>query len=184
MQVAFIERTKNAPPPYQYYMGKPFWFSQRNGNCLSIGPGAGRAEVNLIKYGWRVTAVDSCKYSHKIMNEQLDVKDQRKLNFIHGDFAQFTDTKKYNMILAINSLPFIKVHLSKILPLLKKNGIIIITLFAPDHGFVKQKKASGITKKEIKNIMKKYQILFLEHVKYKRKDDMLWSSFDIIAKSK
>lgn len=118
------------------------------------------------------------------MNERLDAKEKKKLNFIHCDFVQFTDVKKYDMILAINSLPFIKVHISKILSLLKKKGILIITLFAPDHGFVKQKKAYGVTKKEIKNIMKNYQILFLEHVKYKRNDGMLWSSFDLIAKSK
>ena len=109
---------------------------------------AGRAEVNLIKYGWRVTAVDSCKYSHKIMNERLDAKDQRKLNFIHGDFAQFTDTKKYNMILAINSLPFIKVHISKILPLLKKNGIIIMTLFAQTMDLLNKKKHPVLQKKK------------------------------------
>ena len=79
------------------------------------------AEIQLIKNNWNVTAVDLDKNSYEIMKKKTNIK---KLEL----------TKKYDYIIAINSIPYMdKKYLedlmSNIIKHSNKNCIITITFF-------------------------------------------------------
>ena len=177
---SFIDRTKIFEPPILYRMTKVLIYNKK-GNCLSLGPGAGNAELELLKLGWHVTAVDKEIYSYETMREQTKSK---KLEFINIDFNDLKLTKKYDYVIAINSIPFMDKKniddlFEKIFTHSKKECTITMTFFGTNHTFVKHGGCFGMTTTEVKKLFKKYKIniKLLGQTATKRPDGV---NFDVI----
>jgi len=160
----------------------------KKGRCLSLGSGAGNAEIDLIKKKWSVDAVDIEKYSHVVMLEKTKSK---KLKFIHSSFDELKLTKKYNLIMAINSIPFMK---KKNIPELfikfrrhsHKKCIYIMTFFGKKHSFIKpinKKSPFGMSVSGVSKLFETYKIkiLFIEENYHNRPDGVLFNVINVIG---
>lgn len=185
--IKFINQTKDNPPPLLYQMTKVLLYGKK-GVCLSLGPGAGTAELDLIEKGWYVDAVDIEIHSHAVMLEKTKSK---KLKFIHSRFNKLKLTKKYNLIIAINSIPFMKkTDIPDLFHKLKthssKKCIYIMTFFGKKHTFVKlakTKRIFGMSVTEVSKLCKthKIKILLIEEKKHIRPDGVLFNVINVIG---
>jgi cyclopropane fatty-acyl-phospholipid synthase-like methyltransferase len=185
----FIENTKSGSPPLLYIMSKVLLYSKK-GNCLSLGPGAGLAEIELINHGWCVVAIDKLKQSYDTMKELLPKKNHKKLKFLVTTFEDINlPSKKYDYVIAINSIPFM--HKSKLDNLFKlitdKSNVECIytmTFFGKNHTFVKKGSCFSMTIIEVKKLLKHYsvELLFIEQKTIDRKDGVVFDVINVIGK--
>jgi SAM-dependent methyltransferase len=177
----YINKSKNGFIPDIYMMTKVLLVDKK-GSCLSLGPGAGLAELDLIKNGWHVTAVDINPYSYKVMRKLTKSK---KLEFINVNFAKLTLTKKYDYIIASHSIPFIKkkqfikLFDNIVVNHSNKKCIYSMTFFQNTHTFVKKGKSFGITMINIKKLFNKYKIkiILMEQNQINRKEDNIMFNY-------
>jgi 16S rRNA A1518/A1519 N6-dimethyltransferase RsmA/KsgA/DIM1 with predicted DNA glycosylase/AP lyase activity len=161
----FIDSTKNSGTPLLYKMTEVLLYG-KSGNCLSLGPGAGNAEIELLENNWNVTAVDKELYSNTVMTQKI--KENKKINikkfeFINTDFKSLELTKNYDYIIAINSVPFmdkkyLDTLMSNIINHSNKDCIITISFFQKKTTNVINKLCFGMTIPSIKKLFKKYDI--------------------------
>lgn len=180
--VSFIDRTKGTLPHHIHIMSKLLWAPQKNKRALSLGSGAGKEIIDLLKYGWNVTCVDIEPYS------EIAIKSQTTKKFIFQNVS-FEDTKfsgKYGYVSAYNALPFgDKKHLQFIVDAiythLAKGGVFGLTLFDGEHTFVKNGKCFGVNKKYINKLFNEYNIVWCEKIQHNKRANVNWVSYDIIA---
>lgn len=163
------------------------------GVALDIGAGEGRNSIFLAENGFRVEAIDKnkkwlekCKRLAQKYNLRLKIKvvDVRKFKF---------EENKYSLIIAIDSLDFLKLSeikkiISKIKKALKKGGILYLVVFpTKDPAFQKCKKNLTMVekntfyspklktfrhffeKKELLNLLRGLKIIKLQEEKIKEK---------------
>jgi cyclopropane fatty-acyl-phospholipid synthase-like methyltransferase len=181
--IEFINKSRNWRPPELYTMTKVLLYNKK-GSCLSLGPGAGVAELDLINKCWDVTAVDKEIHSYNIMRESTKSK---KLTFIHKSFEELKLEDKYDYVIAINSLPFMdKKHLPNLFDDLinhsKKKCVYAMTFFGNNHTFVK-KSCFGMTIASVKKLLKKYKLtlLYIDQKNLHRLDDVIFDVISVIA---
>lgn len=111
------------------------------GQALDLGCGQGADAIALAERGFQVTAVDknTKEISKNKKNLPITVVESNMQNFL-------IENDKYNIIIAINSLPFLssKDEVYKIIEDLskglKQKGLLYITLFGPKDAWAKEKK--------------------------------------------
>jgi cyclopropane fatty-acyl-phospholipid synthase-like methyltransferase len=187
ININFINKTKNCDAPILYQMSKVLLYGKK-GKCLSLGPGAGNAEIDLIEKGWCVDAVDIEPHSYVVMLEKIKSK---KLKFIHSTFAEVKLTKKYNLIIAINSIPFMKKNnivdlFCKLKAHSNKGCIYVMTFFGKKHSFVKpgkEKSPFSMSINEVSKLFKTYKIkiLLIEENYKNRPDGVLFNVINVIG---
>jgi cyclopropane fatty-acyl-phospholipid synthase-like methyltransferase len=184
----FIENTKNKPPPMLYIMTKVLLYKKK-GNCLSLGSGAGVAEIELLTQGWKVTAVDKLLQSYNTMKELAPKKNIKKLKFIESTFEEMELPRmKYDYIIAINSIPFMnKSNLGNLFKSITNKSnigcIYTMTFFGKTHTFVTNGSCFGMTVAEVNKLLKKYKIelLYIEQKNINRIDDVLFDVINVIG---
>ena len=187
----FIDNTIHFTPEL-HTISKLLWYNIKDGNCLSLGPGAGSAEINLLNMGWDVTCVDKLKYSKDTMCNTIKERKikNKKIKFIINDFNNFSlnKNKKLNYVMAISSLPFSdKENLynlfSKIIDNSENKCVFSINFFTNKTTLVKNKECFGMNKLEINKLCKHFdlQIKYIDlKLKIKKNND-IFEIYDIIA---
>lgn len=113
-----------------------------NASVLDLGGGSGEIAVFLAKRGFNVTLLDNSKSQLAKAIKKAN-KNKIKITPILSDMSKFSFKKKYDVILAINSLNFLtEAVASKMLAQIKKNTIkggynIIIGLNEDNHNLSK-----------------------------------------------
>jgi len=109
------------------------------GRVLDIGCGEGRNALWLAERGFEVTAVDKNESILNALREKFSESDKHlKIEFKNQDIKEFkSPSDYYNVILAFNSLMFLKKSefletISKIKNYLAPEGLIFLSLFTKD----------------------------------------------------
>lgn len=185
-------------PLFKKVMKDYFYKKNQNNNfqyrAANFGSGSGREDIELIDNGWEVLSIDSCSASFEVI-EKKTLNSIGKSSFFHGDFASVKLTKKYDLIMSFYSLPFgSKKDLDKILRNInnhiKLEGIFVANFFGEGHDFVKNKRAYGISQKEllIKLLKNNFEIKeFKSNVYYtdafsSEGQKIKWEVLEVIAK--
>ena len=79
-----------------------------NGKALELGVGNGRNTLFLLEKSFNVTGVDISKEGIKILIERS--KNNPKLNLIVNNVLKFETKEKFDMVLAIGLLHFLKIE--------------------------------------------------------------------------
>jgi len=105
---------------------------KRSGSVLDLGAGIGRNSFFLAKKGFSVTALD--KDTEAILKlKKLAKKMDLKIKTMQNDLINFQNKQKYDVIIAINSLHFLKKSqipkiITKIQSTTKANGLNVISV--------------------------------------------------------
>ena len=122
----------------------PFYMEyakKQNGHVLELGCGTGRVSIELIKAGFSVTGLDLSEKMLEIYKDKIKAlknDEQKRVNIINGNMADFNIDRKFSLIIA----PFrvfqalteendIKNCLNCIRKHLEINGVFIINVFRP-----------------------------------------------------
>jgi 2-polyprenyl-3-methyl-5-hydroxy-6-metoxy-1,4-benzoquinol methylase len=146
------------------------------GHALSIGPGGGVAERQLIRDGWSVDCVDRDTVSDEIMREKLSDDEQKRYSFYNCIASDFEFKKTYDYVLASNVLPFEEKDkldgiVNNILHHTKPKGIIAATFFGKNATFVKKGTCFAMTEAEIRSLFKNDTFLYLNRRHVSRPGD-------------
>ncbi|HEY4509169.1 MAG TPA: methyltransferase domain-containing protein [Candidatus Paceibacterota bacterium] len=139
------------------------------GKALDLGFGSGTEVINLANIGFEVDAVDS--NPQVIINLQDELKaDEYKdfsINLHNQKIEDFKiENEKYDCVIASNSLPFIipkeKVIeiIKNIVPGLKKDGCMYITVFGVKDGWIDKQNMCFFEYKEIKDLLDSLGVKF------------------------
>ena len=183
--VLFIDRTKGSHVDDLHLITKLIWFKQKNKRALSLGSGAGKEAIDLLKYKWDVTCVDIEPYSEIAIKSQT----KKKFKFQNVSFEDIEFDGKYSYVSAYNALPFgdkkyLREIVDKIYEHLVKGGVFVLTLFSNKHTFVKNKKCYGVTEDYITKLFKNYDNIWCEKKEYDLQQKfgiVHWSSYNIIV---
>jgi len=168
-------------------------YCKKRGNALDLGCGLGANSKYLIQQGFFVSCVDSNQsLLEKLKKDFKKNKLFKKAGIIHANIENFIPVKKYDLILAISVLHFLKLEIVKNIMIkmkksLRRGGIIFIRAFSnKDDDFKRLKKKglqSGINeifspklnksihyfnKKETQDILKGFEMIKIEE--YRRCD--------------
>lgn len=150
----YIDGTVGRPPYYLYQDAMERYLSSSNGsNALVLGCGAGNEEINLIKKGWNITAIDTNKRSNEIIRERIKEL-PGNFNFQHGDFSSIQMSGKYDLIMSLFALPFgNKIELGSLFKRFneytKTGSVLVANFFGKNHSFVKKSLAYSLTEEEL-----------------------------------
>jgi trans-aconitate methyltransferase len=156
----YIDGTVGRPLYYLYQdVISNHFNSAKVGRALSLGCGAGNEEVDLLKNGWEVNAIDNHKRSQEILNERAKNL-PGKLHFQLGNFAELKMDGHYDLVLALFSLPFGKKDelaklLERVTEHLKPGSLFAANFFGSTHSFVKKSIAYSLNINEIAELFSK-----------------------------
>lgn len=137
---------KSQTPPF--YLLKKFINDIPEGQAIDIGAGNGHNSIFLAQNGFTVEAIDTNDLKIKALESEAEKSglkiDAKNVDVRKFDFSQ----KQYNLILAIQSLVFIKKSefqeiANKIKNALNPNGIIILSSFTTDDDSFKRFKQTS-----------------------------------------
>lgn len=137
---------KSQTPPF--YLLKKFINDIPKGQAIDIGAGNGHNSIFLAQNGFTVEAIDTNDLKIKALESEA-VKSRIKIDAKNVDVRKFDfSQKQYNLILAIQSLVFIKKSefqeiANKIKNALNPNGIIILSSFTTDDDSFKRFKQTS-----------------------------------------
>jgi hypothetical protein len=185
--VRFINKTNNKRVlDRRHYMSKLLWVSTKpkDRRALSLGPGAGNEEIDLICNGWVVTGVDIEPYSNEVIIKRI--KNKNKFKFQNTSFECMVLAGKYSYVLAYNSLPFSKkkyLHgiINNISSHMNKGAVFVFNLFGSKHTKVIHKKCYSVTEPYIKKLLSNFNIKYINRVQFDRPIGDHWDEFNIIA---
>ena len=129
-------------------------FIKKGHKVLDFGGGNGKHSLPLIKEGCEVTILDRFNLPNK----------QKGLTVVECDMREYKTSQKFDVILAINSLPFLSSKDEIITAIdfmqkhLKKGGIIVFTLFGIKHEWNGQSKRIFNTAKEVSEIIEGFDV--------------------------
>jgi len=110
---------------------------KKSGKVLDIGAGEGRNSIFLAKNGFDVTALDISKEAGRKLKE-LASKEDVKINILIEDIINFEFKEKYNIIISIATLHFLrKKYINKVIERVKENtkkgGLNAISVFTEEN---------------------------------------------------
>ena len=153
-----------------YYLLGNFLQKIPKGKVLDLGSGDGKNSLFLAKNGFTVHAIDiDLKAIENLKRESK--KEKLKINIIKDDIRKFSIKEKaYDLILAINSLIFMKKAefkktITQIKKGLKNGGVVIISGFTiRDSSYLKLKKRyRPVGKHTFKDSNEQYWQFLSEH---------------------
>jgi|GEM_PF-2599632 len=156
----YIDGTVGRPLYYLYQDVMSNHFnSSKVGRALSLGCGAGNEEIDLLKNGWEVNAIDNHLRSQEIVNERAKNL-PGKLHFQLGNFAELEMDGHYDLVLALFSLPFGKKDelarlFERVAEHLKPGSLFAANFFDDTHSFVKKSMAYSLNLDEIAELFNK-----------------------------
>ncbi|MAZ67530.1 hypothetical protein CL652_02035 [bacterium] len=158
------------------------------GLALDLGAGSLRNVKFLLEQGFEVTAVDKdpviSECAAEVNNDKLHTE---VTNFEDFDYGE----RKYDLIVSINSLPFLpKDALLRLLPKIKNaltdEGVLCITLFGERDGWSNKKDVSFFSRSEVEGLFSDmHTIMFVEEDLEGdtiQGDPKYWHVFKLIAK--
>lgn len=137
---------KYTTPPF--YLLKKFLNAIPKGNAIDIGTGNGHNSIFLAQNGFAVEAIDTDSSKIKALNDIAE-KSELKIDAKNIDVRKFDFSKKqYNLVLAMQSLVFIKKSefqevINNIKKALNSNGVIILISFTTDDASFKRLKQTS-----------------------------------------
>lgn len=174
--------------------------NKKNATIVDLGAGNGKDIATILKAGAIVYAYDADPESTNIIDKRFKYYLRSNKLLIHQLF--FEDIKalpKTDMIIALNSLPFMKKDKLMsfwqiIQDALAPNGIFVGTFFGEKHYAKrdpKQPKLFRLSREEILNLFKNFQILnFYEEIEYDESSSKSWGTdqfqhvYKVIARKK
>lgn len=141
---------------------------------LEIGAGTGRFSSIMAKKAKKVVAVDISSNMLSKLKEKAESNSIYNIDIIKGNFLDIDFTKKFDYIVSFSAIEYIKdkeALFRKISTLLKPQGYIFITtahrtffrLFGRIGNYFRQKiYMNAYSKKEIKSLLKKYNMTLID----------------------
>lgn len=186
----FYMQTKNSLPHDN--VKELIEFDIKSGKAIDLGCGAGRDTIFLIKNNWNVTSIDN-KNTKSFITENLSKNELKNFKFIKNDFENI-DLEKNNLVVANYSLPFCKkdffpIFWNRITSSIQKNGYFVGNFFGYKDSWKSIKdEMVFLTKKEVLNLLKDFDIIKFEEVEKDGKTVLgklkHWHIYDIIAKKR
>jgi len=141
---------------------------KKSGSVLDVGTGTGRNALFLAKKGFTVTALDSIK-SKLIALKKIAKEQGITLYFKHANIVTFKPTKKYDIVLALVSLHFLKdTQVSKTIENIKQytksGGLNVITVHTKQNTNKSHARPHLFRKNELKKYYSDWQILEYKEV--------------------
>ncbi|MDR1300770.1 MAG: methyltransferase domain-containing protein [Candidatus Nomurabacteria bacterium] len=130
---------------------------ERHFSALDIGAGQGRDSLYLAKQGFQVTALDKLAAGLS----QIKASDER-IETVAADMAQYEFEQKFDLIIAINVLHFLKKSeiessIGKIKQATARGGLVVVSVLLDNHKLETQ---------ELKGYFEDFEIvLYREFVK-------------------
>ena len=183
----YAELSRGAPPAT--IVKQAVNFCTTKNSALDLGAGSLRNAKYLLEEGFEVTAVDKDEITkseaEKINDPKLTVLTSR-----YGDF-DFQESA-YDLIIAINSLPFeipeaYPALFNKVKASLKPQGILAMTFFGPNDDWAQTKpRMTFHSRADIESLCSDLQIESLEEVEEEattiQGDPKHWHLFRLIAR--
>ncbi len=141
---------------------------KKSGSVLDVGTGTGRNALFLAKKRFDVTALDSIKKNLSKLKEVAS-KQRVILHYKHANIATFKTSKKYDIVLALVSLHFLKNSqvsktIKKIKNYTKRGGLNIITVHTKQNKGKSHSRPHLFKKNELKNYYRDWKILECKEV--------------------
>ena len=136
---------------------------KKSGSVLDVGTGTGRNALFLAKKGFGVTALDSVK--SKLVELKKIAKSQRvPLKFIHINITRYRPSKKYDVVLALVSLHFLKAkQVPKIIKRMKEytkdGGLNVVSVHTTKNTNKSSYRPHLFKRNELKKYYSDWQIL-------------------------
>lgn len=157
-------------------------------NIIDLGCGSGNDTVYLLQKGYNVLAIDR-QIDEEFFFPRISEDEKARLSFLEEHF-EILKLPKCDAIVAIFSLPFCLPSAfdnlwNEIFNSLDSGGYFIGQLFGDEDGWAKKEDITTFSKEDVLTLLKDYNILHFEEVKYQeRKGAKVWHYFDIVAQKK
>ncbi len=154
-----------------YYLHESvlYLFPSQCPNCraFSFGSGPGNEEIDLIKKGWVVTSNDINPLSGEIITERAKIFHGR-FAFQNVDFSGVKLIGQYDYFFSFFALPFgDKNEMQKLVRHMslysKKDTLVALNFFGPEHDYVKQGIAFSMEKEEVAKLLEsnRFRVLYI-----------------------
>lgn len=157
------------------------------GKALDVGAGSLRNAKFLLGKGFTVTGIDK----DPVLSEIADELQDPNLNVHVADITEFPFNDSYDLVIAVNTLPFLKrsdfqeVAL-RIKSAIKSGGILCVTFFGERDEWAGREDMTFCTRSEIHDMLSDMHIIeFLEEEregKTIRGESKYWHIFKVIAR--
>ena len=155
-------------------------------NCIDLGCGSGNETVYMIKRGIKVLAIDK-QLNKEFILSRLEEKEKNSVSFLESNFENI-ELPKTDCVTAFFSIPFCNPKdfnnlWNKIYEALNENGYFVGQLFGDRDDWRDNPNINTYTIEEVKEYLKKYEILELKEIeKIRQSDNKKWHFYNIIAK--
>ena len=157
-------------------------------SAIDLGTGSGNETVYMAKKGINVIAIDR-QLNEKFILDRLNDKQKEKVTFQQQEFENIK-LEKVDVITAFFSIPFCNPKYfnelwDKIYNSINEDGYFVGQLFGDRDDWKDAPLINIFTIEQVKEYLKKYEIIKLEEVEYVRKmDNKKWHYYNIIAKKR
>lgn len=154
----FINKTKNREPQHLILEAISHFENPFGYYSLDLGCGSGVDSLAMRDAGFFVHAIDGELEAIKLL------ENKHRIFPVHQNIENFEFSTIYHIVVAWNSLPFLKKKdAKKVIEDIKKSllpgGIFVFSLFGKHDGFVKNKKAISFSFKELMSQLKGFNMV-------------------------
>ena len=156
--------------------------------AIDLGCGSGNETVYMIKKGIKVLAIDRQLNKDFILDRLTD--DEKKLISFNESSFEDIELPKTELLTAFFSIPFCNPNdfdelWNKIYDSIGDNGYFVGQLFGDRDAWSAVNTINTFSIEQVKEYLKKYNIIKLEEVEYVREsDNKKWHFYNIIAQKK